>query len=303
MQKVFIIGGTGLLALNIALTKRYDWEIYLHLNRRRVFVPDIHFSEINLEDKNELTSFLILKEIDLVVNTAGLTSVEACENNKIASFNSNVKLAETVANVTSEIGVKLVHISTDHLFDGKLRNYSELDKPSPLNTYGLDKYRGEQCVLKENSDSLVIRTNFFGWGPSYRKSFSDYIIDTLREGKKIHLFEDVIFSPILIQTLLSFIELLIQKNEKGVFNIASRESISKFDFGLKIAKAFSLDEKLVIRSKISHRQDLIRRPLNMNLDIKKMEEVVGFEAPSLEEMIQTLKNLENTNFLKEMRNI
>ena len=109
---------------------------------------------------------------DIVINCIGQTNVETCEANpKLAEF-ANIEIAGNISKACGSCGIKLVHISTDHLFDGQESFVSELTPYSPLNNYGISKSKeGEQEVLKNNSDAIIIRTNFFGSGPSYKASF------------------------------------------------------------------------------------------------------------------------------------
>ncbi|NBP06440.1 MAG: SDR family NAD(P)-dependent oxidoreductase, partial [Bacteroidetes bacterium] len=129
-----------------------------------------------------------------------------------------------------------MHISTDHLFSGDNALVDESFPVSPINIYGLTKAEAELRVLEENPEALVIRTNFYGWGTSYRQSFSDFIIRTLRAGRKLELFEDVFFTPILAEVVAQTICDLMAKNAKGIFNIVGSQRLSKFDFGLRVAK-------------------------------------------------------------------
>ena len=82
----------------------------------------------------------------------------------------------------------------------------------------------------------TLRTNFFGFGPNYRKSFSDWIIDSLKNNQKIHVFKDVYFTLVSIDFLIKSLVKIIDKNISGIINISSDKKISKYDFALKLAK-------------------------------------------------------------------
>ena len=135
----------------------------------------------------------IVKDVNFVeiyINT----SVEECEENPDAGFHVNCTLAANVATICSEKGIKLIHVSTDHLFDGEKRYLTESDPVCPVNTYGKTKLAGEQAVSEIYPEALIVRTNFFGWGGPYKHSFSDWIIQSLRNNcfaYSNHLFIDV----------------------------------------------------------------------------------------------------------------
>ena len=115
---------------------------------------------------------------------------------------ANIQIAKSLASVCSKKKIKFIHISTDHLFDGTKSYYTENDTKSPLNNYAKTKSQAEDEILALNKDALIIRTNFFGWGPSYKNSFSDKkFLSTLESDKKIELFEDVFYSPISVDEL------------------------------------------------------------------------------------------------------
>ena len=100
-------------------------------------------------------------------------------------------------------------------------------------------------MLCHCNNFLIIRTNFFGKGFFYRKSFSDLIIERLIENKNCYLFKDVFYTPISIKNLIYSINYLIKKNKKGIFNISCNEKISKYKFGILIAKYLNLNLNLI----------------------------------------------------------
>jgi dTDP-4-dehydrorhamnose reductase len=135
--------------------------------------------------KLDLTSFKVVDSAlrdfqpDVVIHTVGLTSVDGCEADPSLAYRLNVEAANYTARSARALGAKLVHISTDHLFNGTEPWRREEDAPYPLNMYATTKLQAEEVVLQACPDALVIRTNFFGWGTSIRASFSDWIINSL----------------------------------------------------------------------------------------------------------------------------
>ena len=131
-----------------------------------------------LENPDELSKQFQQLKADIVVNCIGLTNVEAYEEDEKLADYTNVAIAKNIAQASKDSKVKLVHISTDHLFDGELAYASEKEKKVPVNVYGRTKSHGEDVVLDIHPDALVIRINFFGQ-PSYKPSFSDKILKSL----------------------------------------------------------------------------------------------------------------------------
>lgn len=182
LSRVLITGGSGLLALNWACCMRASHEVILARHSRKITLDGVSVVSLDLESDATLTKQLEIVRPSLVVHTAGLTSVDLCEQQPAAAMHANAELARNVALATRRLNIKLIHISTDHLFSGSRSRYTETDPPAPLNVYGRTKLQAEQWVTQENPEALLVRTNFFGWGHRYRQSFSDWIICSLRGG-------------------------------------------------------------------------------------------------------------------------
>ncbi len=288
MNRILITGGSGLLGINFALKCRDKYEIILALNERQISISKVLATNIALGSVIELKKSIEQYKPDIIIHTAGLTSVEQCEQYPNLAERVNVDLAENVAIAAKECKIKMVHISTDHLYsDGKFL-YTEEDDKNPINVYGKTKSIAEQRVLSVSEDNLVIRTNFYGWGPSYRKSFSDAIIESLSKNKKIVLFDDVHYTPILVDSLINCVLDLCNLNQKGIFNVVTSSSISKYDFGLMIASKFKFDESLILKGSLKNNPQLVKRPLNMSLSNKKLELTLGRSLNTVNEDIDQL---------------
>lgn len=300
MKKFLITGGTGLLAINWALEHRNNCNFVLTTNERKTQFTGVIFKYVNLSSREDIRKILEDFLPDAVIHTVAITSVEECEKNPIAAHTVNTVLAVNVAEECSALAIPMVHISTDHLFGGQVSLSTEEDKVAPLNVYAKSKAEAERAVLCACKHALVIRTNFFGWGTSYRKSFSDYILNSLRSGKQITLFNDVFYNPILISSLIEAINNLLDKKESGVFNVVGNDRVSKYEFGLILARVFNLSENLIIPCSIKERGDLIKRPLDMSLSNQKLKKILGRNIRSLIEDTYLLKAMEESYFAKQI---
>jgi dTDP-4-dehydrorhamnose reductase len=288
MSKVLISGGSGLLAINWALRMRDSQKIILGLHTKKVSLPVVETTPLSLSSLDELIEEIEKINPDIVVHTAGMTNVNDCENNREQAFLVNGKYAENIAIASARLGKKLVHISTDHLFSGDSTYMAEDVTPSPVNVYATSKLYAEKAVALHNPDALIIRTNFFGWGHKFKRSFSDWIIDSLRDEKKITLFKDVYFTPILIDTLVELIHQLLSRNARGVYNVVSDERISKYDFGCMIADVFNLQLALIQSGNLSDTNQLVLRPLDMSLDNAKLKKYLNLSEISLKKQFDLL---------------
>ncbi len=302
-QRVLITGGSGLLALNWALAMRDHFDIILGLHSRKVSLLGVDAKEINLESINHLMKTVEEIECNFIINAVGFTNVEKCELQPDLAHHLNVTLAKNLAIVCSRLNIKLIHISTDHLFSGKEALVTEDHPASPVNVYGKTKALAEKKVLECNPEALVIRTNFYGWGTIYRTSFSDLIIKTLRLSKEIHLFQDVFYTPILIETAAKVIHELVDLKASGVFNVVGNERISKYNFGMMVSEIFGLNSSGLTPELLANHEALARRPYDMSLSNQKVCNFIGRQLEGVVEQIYRLLQQEREGQAKELENV
>lgn len=291
-RRVVITGGSGLLALNWACAMRNDWDIILGTHRHSVCLAHTSSFQLDLDDQAHLEQQFDQLAPDLVVHTAGLTSVDRCEENSKLARHVNTEIARNVAYAAVNRNIPLIHISTDHLYTGKRSFYSESDPPQPLNEYGLTKALAEKLVLETHPAALIVRTNFFGWGHAHRQSFSDWLIYGLRGGSVLTLFDDVYFTPILADTLALACHQLADQGVSGIVNIAGDERLSKYEFALQLAKHFTLPLELIRRDQIAHANLRAQRPADMSLDNTKARNMLGKKLGCLDEYLAALRSQE-----------
>lgn len=286
-KKIFIAGGTGLLGSSlIDHLDKNKFEIFCGVHIKKNKFKSIKSIKINFKNKTDIKKLVKLK-VDLIINCIGLSSVEKCEKNFNLARKLNVNIPKKISDFAKKNKVKFVHISTDHLFDGKKNLYFENDRTNPLNKYAKSKLKSEQDILKTNRDAMIIRTNFFCNGKFKNKSFSDRIIEDLKKNKKIYLFKDVFFTPVHTLDLLNIILKSFSKKLSGIFNVSTSIPISKYDFGLKIAEMFNLDKSLVIPINFSEKNITIR-PKVMSLSPKKIEKLLKIKLKKIEKMLLEL---------------
>ncbi|MDB3892235.1 UDP-4-amino-4,6-dideoxy-N-acetyl-beta-L-altrosamine transaminase [Alphaproteobacteria bacterium] len=292
MSRIVITGGSGLLGLNWALRTRKEHDVHLWLNQRDVVLDGTTNHYVNLSDPSELAKALDDIKPDLVIHTAGYTSVEGCEEDPERSKHVNQLVAHNVAKATSRKEIKLVHISTDHLFDGSIPLATEDTITSPLNIYAVHKANGENEVLAQNPEALVLRTTFFGWGPSYRRSFSDIILDDLRAGRQIYMFDDVFFTPLHTSQIVDLAHQLVRSGQTGVVNLCSGKRVSKYDFSVKMANAMGFDGETIQPIQAKRKKTIIQRPYDLSLSDDKLCKILNRPSISIDETIQALKSSE-----------
>ena len=290
-----------MLALNWAMAVRDRCRVALGIHQREVSLAGTEGVPVQLESVDAISRSLDEIEPGAVVHAAALTNVEQCELNPNQARHVNVVLAENVAAACARAGVQLVHISTDHLFAGDAPLVDETHPVSPVNVYGRSKAEAELRVLDAYPETLVVRTNFFGWGTAYRSSFSDAVITSLRGGRPIALFQDVFYTPILIESLVRAVHELLDRGARGIFHLSGDERVSKFDFGVLVAREFALDARLIEMARISDRRELVRRPQDMSLSNARARALLGRALGSVGEHVAQLRMQEERGHARELR--
>ena len=274
-KRILITGASGLLGYFWINKMFNEFDIILVINQREINYKNLKSVRIDLFNFDDIVKQIKKQNISIVINLAGISNVEKCEECPELAFSVNQKLAKIVAKACNFTNTKLIHISTDHLFGDQRKLNTESDEPLLVNNYAKSKYLGECEVLKENPQTLVCRTNFFGRGPKHRISFSDWIIEGLTNKKTMNLFDDVYFSPIIGYKVPEYAHRLLDLGASGIYNLSSDDVISKYKFGEYIAQIFDLPKRLIKKSFIDNRKDLTNRPLCMGLSNKKASRILN----------------------------
>ncbi len=299
-EKILITGGSGLLALNYAAAVKENKDVVLGLHERNVLINGVSSVFLNLDSVESLYKSLSEIKPNLVIHTVGLTNIETCEKNPQLAEYINVKLASNIATVSKNLDIKFVFISTDQLFEGKASMYNEMETVVPLNIYGSTKAKAEREILAIHQEAMIIRTNFYGWGTTYRNSFSDFIYYKLKNKQPVQLFFDVFYTPILIEKLVEIIDKLVALNSYGIFNIVSDDRISKFNFGIILANVFGFDQSLISPVSINTSNDLVMRPGDMSLNNEKATNLLGNPFGKVNSHLILLKKQLSDNRYKEI---
>ena len=251
--------------------------------------------KLDLKQTKKITSFCKENKINIIINCIALTNVELCEKYPKRSNETNFLIPSRLCNVAKKLNIKIVHISSDMLFDGKLnKKYTEKSKYSPINKYSITKVNAEKILLKYKK-SLIIRSNFFGFTKSKNHTISDKLINQQRLKKISYLWNDIFFTPMYIPNLIFFMNLLIKKRVYGIYNISSDLCISKYNFGKKIINR--LFKKTKIYPNSFNDKYFTSRPKNMCLSNNKIKK----KFPMYKNKLKF--NYQRKCFLKDFREI
>jgi dTDP-4-dehydrorhamnose reductase len=264
MIELLVIGG-GLLGRGVASASRERFRTAVTYNSHPLQVEGCATYQMDMTKSVDLIPCL---KPQYIVLTAAMTNVDACEADRLAAWKANALGPKNVASAAKDTGSKLIYVSTDYVFDGERGMYREDDQTSPINYYGESKLAGERFVREICPDSLIARTSvLYGQNP-VRQNFVTWAVDEMKKGNRINIVNDQYTSPTLSSNLADMI--LGIRDQAGVFHTCGSERINRYDFTIKIAKAFSLDESLVNPITSNQLSWKAWRPMDSSLDTSKV---------------------------------
>jgi len=283
-MKILISGISGLLGSNLFTYLKSKGE-------------DVSGSCRSSEDEyqcdftNREKVFKLLDKVspDVIVNLVALVNVDECEKNPNKAFLLNVRAAENITEWVIKNGkkTKLIHISTDHVYNNP--GYHKEDEIELINTYATSKYQSELAVL--SADGVVLRTNFFGFHKTeHEKGFLAYIIKNLQTCTHFYVSTNVKFNPLSIDTFCECVYAVIKKPVKGVFNVGSKDSMTKGEFIEEICRSNNLDCKYMISDNCPVIDNKSVRPADMRMDCSLFEKTYGFSMPNIKDEIKKVFN-------------
>lgn len=278
MTRYLVTGASGLLGLNFCLqTPAQEWTIGV-VNQHRLHNAPFQVVQADLEQPGLLAKLIQEQEPDVVVHCAALANLDVCEQQPDLARRMNVDLAAEAAQACARSGARLIHISTDAVFDGQRGDYTEDDQPSPINVYARTKLEGEQQVLELNPDALVARVNFYGWSLGGERGLGEWFYNNLSAGKPIKGFTDVFFCPLEVNDLVDVLVALAAEKSSGIFHVVSPEKLSKYDFGVRLAQQFGIDSSLISPASWKDAGLKANRSPNLTLRTDKLAKALGRPA-------------------------
>ena len=283
-MKILILGSKGQLGIELNNTLKDLGEL-LNLSK----------DELDITDKKKFRVILDNFQPDFVINAGAYTNVEEAENNAELAFRVNGEALDFIAKEVFLRKIKLVHFSTDYVFDGlKTDRYTEEDATNPLNVYGQSKLLGEKLIMQTQCDYYIFRTT---WVVSNNgKNFAKTILKLIKNKSEIKVIKDQVGVPTSTELISNVIKSLIissLKNhfwEKGIYNLTPKGTSSWFNVARFIyltAKEKNINLSLNIDNIIpvlsNDYPSKVKRPLNSLLDIRKLNRVIDFELPKWED--------------------
>lgn len=286
MTRILIAGAGGLLGINLALEAARHYEVFGVLHDQTLNDPGFETLQADLLEPGEIARVLDESKADWVINCVALANLDAAEQNPELAQRLNTELPGRLALETAKRGMRFLQVSTDAVFDGVKGDYDEEDAPLPLSVYGRTKRLAELAVKAAHPHVLIVRPNFFGWSVSGERSLAEFFYNNLSANRETPGYTDRIFCPLLATDLASMMLALLVKNSRGIYHAASSDQLSKYDFGVEIAKRFGLNADLI--RPMETKDITAPRALNLTLRTTRVAKVLGHRPPTIKEGIEKL---------------
>jgi dTDP-4-dehydrorhamnose reductase len=270
-QPVLIVGKSG--TLGTALSKVCEERNIHHILLSR--------TDLNITDREMFEQFIEDLNPWAIINAAGYVKVDEAEDNRYECFKLNTEAPQMLADICSSKHIKFLTYSSGLVFDGtKTTPYTESDEVSPISVYGLSKAKGEEEVMANNPNALIIRTCSF-FSPWDNNNFVTITLDKLKNNIEVEVADDIYISPTYVPDLVHESLDLLLDNESGIYHVVNEGRISWANFALRIAEMAGLDASLIKAMPARKINFKAGRPHNSLMISEK-----GIKLPSFEKALE-----------------
>jgi dTDP-4-dehydrorhamnose reductase len=298
MEKLLAIGDTGLVGSKIAaIARSAGFEVHGTHNARDSPLP--HSAHLDITDRGATMRLVETIRPKVIINTAALHNVDYCETHREEAEKVNVEGTRHLAEAAAKNNSRLVHLSTDYVFDGSSGHYTEEDNPHPLHYYAQTKLESERVASESPSYGIARPSVIFGWNPleatgvpsSSGKTinFAMFVLDKLKSSQTVKAVRDQYSSPTFADNLAEALLKLARLHSNGIFHTAGRSCLSRYEFAIKIAERFGYSSNLVQPVLTSDFKQLAQRPKNSCLRVEKAERMLGIRFLTAEEGISEMR--------------
>ncbi|MEJ7778806.1 MAG: SDR family oxidoreductase [Daejeonella sp.] len=296
MKRILVTGSNGLLGQKLTDHCIADPEIELIAtstgpNRHPVSSGYI-YEEFDIRDLSRLNALIEQHRPDTIINTAAMTNVDTCELDKKLCRELNVEAVKNLITVCEREDIRLIHLSTDFIFDGENGPYSEEAAPNPLSYYGLTKLEAEKLLEASSGKWAILRT-IIVYGIVSDMSRSNIVLwakGALEKGDPIHVVNDQWRMPTLAEDLALCCILAAKQNAQGVFNASGKDLMSIIELVERVADFWKLDRSLIKPISAHSLNQTAKRPKKTGFILDKTIRQLGYQPRSFEQGLQILND-------------
>ena len=286
-MKIIILGANGFIGRRI-LNRLYPNHQVLACSLHPDILPEegYQFETIDMLDYTAMTSLLNDYQPEVIINASALSVVDYCEQHPEEAYAMNVTAVKHLAEYSRTNSCRLIHLSTDFVFDGTSSiAYTETDTPNPVNYYGKTKQWSEEVIGQLCTDYAIARVEVV-YGLPYPKQHGNivHLVKTrLENGQGLRVVSDQFRSPTFVEDIAWAIEKLLSNQYQGIYHICGGETLSVAEIAYRTARFFNLDTSLIEPVTTEEMNEATPRPTFTPMSVKKAQQDLGYQPSALEE--------------------
>jgi len=292
MNKILVTGSNGLLGQKITDLALADNSIDLIATsrgeNRHPVKSGYRYVDLDIIDRQRLRATVAEYRPDVIINTAAMTNVDACEHDPEGCRKLNVEAAASLVELCETYGIHLIHLSTDFIFDGKEGPYAEDAEPNPLSLYGQSKWDAEKIILQSSCKWTILRT-ILVYGIVADMSRSNIVLwakGALEKGQPLNVVNDQWRMPTLAEDLAQACLLAATQRAEGIFHISGKDLFAIHELVAAVADFWGLDKSLIREVSSSTLSQAAPRPARTGFILDKARSVLGYNPHSFQEGLE-----------------
>lgn len=302
-MKILITGSNGLLGQKLVklLANQPDIEfLATSTGENRIkSITGFDYASLDITNKIQVEQVFNRFKPNVVINTAAMTNVDACEDQKEQCWDLNVSAVKHLIEASEKHQTHLIHLSTDFVFDGENGPYKEEDQPNPLSYYGKSKYEAEKLIQQSTIKWSIVRT-IIVYGVVEDMSRSNIVLwakQALEKGNPLTIVNDQFRMPTLAEDLAQACWLIAEKSATGIYNISGKDFMSIIELVNRVADFYGYDKSIISPISSSSLNQAAKRPPKTGFVLDKAIKELGYSPCSFEEGLRVVTeqlNLINT---------
>ena len=286
-MKIIILGANGFIGRRI-LNRLYPSHQVLACSLHPDILPEesYRFETIDMLDYTAMTTLLNDFQPEVMINASALSVVDYCEQHQEEAYAMNVTAVKHLAEYSRDHSCRLIHLSTDFVFDGTSSiAYTETDAPNPVNYYGKTKQWSEEVIGQLCTDYAIVRVEVV-YGkplPKQHGNIVHLVKNRLENRQSIRVVSDQFRSPTWVEDIACAIEQLLSNQHQGIYHICGGETLSVAEIAYRAAKYFNLDTSLIEPITTEAMNEATPRPPFTPMSVEKAQQAFGYQPSALEE--------------------
>jgi dTDP-4-dehydrorhamnose reductase len=276
--RLLVTGGSGYLGDWVVRLACTGWDVTATYLSHPVDGPGASWRRLDVRDRSAVAGLVAEIHPAVIIHTAAMNPGAGRDFRA-----TNIAGSYHVARAAAEWDARLVHVSTDVVFDGEQGGYVEEDPPSPVTPYGRSKARAEELVEQAGAEAVIVRTSLiYGWRPEIDRH-TGWMLDKLAADEPVRLFTDELRCPIWVETLAAALIELAGMDVTGWLHVAGAQILDRYAFGQRLLQFHGVDPAPLVPA--LSRESGLHRPLDCTLDISRAQALLATPLPGVDEVL------------------